>query len=186
MTFFSMVLLALGLAMDAFAVSITGGMVTSSINILFALKIALFFAGFQMIMPWLGWWFGRNIATYMECCNYLIASLLLFLIGFKMAYESFQYKENKQCLNFKSISVLFLLAIATSIDAFAAGVSLSFLGPDIVKALWIIGTTTLLLSLLGVSIGKMLGHVLKRYAELAGGVILILIGLQVLVGHLGG
>ena len=78
-----------------------------------------------------------------------------------MVYESFQYKENKQCLNFKSISVLFLLAIATSMDAFAAGVSLSFLGPDIVKALWIIGTTTLLLSLLGVSIGKMLGHVLK-------------------------
>lgn len=184
MTVFSMVLLAFGLAMDAFAVSITGGMVTSSVNFLFALKIALFFAGFQMLMPWIGWWFGKNIVPYLGCCNYWIASLLLFLIGFKMVYESFHYKDNKQCLNFNSISVLFLLAIATSIDAFAAGVSLSFLGPDIVKALWIIGIITLLLSLLGVSIGKILGHLLKRYAELAGGVILILIGLQVLMGHL--
>lgn len=103
-----------------------------------------------------------------------------------MIYDSFQKTEKKQSINFNSISVLLLLALATSIDAFIAGVSLSFLELDIIKTIIIIGIITLLLSLIGVRIGKVLGYLMERYADLVGGIILIFIGLQILVGHIRG
>ncbi|HPK86899.1 MAG TPA: manganese efflux pump MntP family protein [Atribacterota bacterium] len=183
MSFLSTVLLALGLAMDAFCVSVTGGMVSGTADFVFAFKIALFFAGFQMLMPWVGWHLGQSVAIYLGQYDRWIAFSLLLLIGIKMIYESFQSGEQKPSLNFNSIVTLLLLAIATSVDAFAVGVSFSFLRWDIYKPILIIGIITLLLSLIGVKIGKVLGCLMKRYAELAGGIILILIGLRVLTGY---
>jgi putative Mn2+ efflux pump MntP len=186
MSFLSTIFLAIGLAMDAFTVSITGGIVSSSANMVFALKIGLLFAGFQMIMPLIGWWLGQNIVIYITQYDHWIAFLLLCLVGARMIYESFQKTEKKQSINFNSISVLLLLALATSIDAFIAGVSLSFLELDIIKTIIIIGIITLLLSLIGVRIGKVLGYLMERYAELVGGIILISIGFQILLGHIRG
>lgn len=184
MSFLSTILLALGLAMDAFCVSVTGGMVSGKADFVLAFKVALFFAGFQMLMPWIGWHLGHGIAIYLGQYVRWIAFLLLLLIGVKMIYESFRNQENKSSFNFDRIATLFLLAIATSIDAFAVGVSFSFLRWDIGKPILIIGIITLLLSLIGVKIGKVLGCLIKRYAELVGGIILILIGLRVLTGYI--
>lgn len=185
MSFLSAAFLGVGLAMDAFAVSITGGIVSSSVSFIYAFRIALFFAIFQMVMPWLGWWLGQSIEQYIARYDHWIAFVLLLAIGGKMIYESFQNKE-KRCkpINFNKTSVLLFLAIAVSIDAFIAGVSLSILEADILPIIIIIGLITFLISLIGVKIGKILGCLVEKYAELAGGIILILIGTQVLVQHI--
>lgn len=186
MSFLSTLFLATGLAMDAFAVSITGGIVSSHVSFIYAFKIALFFASFQMIMPWLGWLVGQNLSQYVAYYDHWIAFVFLFVIGGKMIYESFHSKERCKSIKFDKISVLILLAIATSIDAFIAGVSLSILEMDIIRVIVIIGVITLLLSLIGVKIGKNLGCLVEKYAELMGGVILIFISIQVLVSHIRG
>lgn len=186
MPFLSIIFLATGLAMDAFAISITGGIVCTRVSFTFALKVALFFAGFQMIMPWLGWWLGQSISRYIALYDHWIAFVLMFAIGGKMIYESFQNKETCKSFDFNKISVLLILSFAVSVDAFIAGVSLSILEIDIMPVIIIIGMITLLLSLIGVKIGKILGCLVERYAELAGGIILILIGVQILAGHLRG
>ncbi len=186
MSFLSTIFLAFGLAMDAFAVSITGGIVSGTVNLFFAFKIALLFAAFQMIMPLIGWWLGQNIVIYIAQYDHWIAFFLLSLVGAKMIYESFQNKENKQSINFNNLLVLLFLALATSIDAFITGVSLSFLELNIIRVIITIGIITLILSFIGVRIGKVLGCLMERYAELVGGIILIAIGLQVLTGHIRG
>lgn len=181
MTFLSSILLAFGLAMDAFAVSITGGIASPAVSFAFALNIALLFAGFQMAMPLIGWWLGNNTITYIQPYAQWVAFLLLCLIGVRMIYQSFHNKEEGQSIDFSNILVLLFLAVATSIDAFISGVCISFLGLEIVKTIIVIGITTLLLSLIGVGIGKILGSIFGRYAELVGGIILIVIGFQVLI-----
>ena len=186
MSFFQMIFLATGLAMDAFAVSITGGIVATTVSLGYALKIALFFAVFQMMMPWLGWWLGEGVSQYIASYDHWIAFVLLFTIGSRMVYESFQSKENYRPIDFNKTTVLLFLAIATSIDAFIAGISLSILKMNILFVIMTIGIITLLLSLIGVKIGKILGFLGKRYAELAGGIILIVIGIQVLLTHIRG
>ena len=184
MSFLSTIFLAIGLAMDAFAVSITGGIVSTTGSFVYGLRIALFFAGFQMLMPLFGWWLGQSFLVYMERYDHWIAFFLLFAIGGKMLYESFQNKEFCKPIDFNKTSVLFLMATATSIDAFIAGVSLSIFEIDIIMVVIRIGIITLLLSLLGVKIGKILGCFMEKYAELAGGLILILISFQVLAKHI--
>ena len=184
MSFLSAAFLGIGLAMDAFAVSITGGIVSCTVSFVYAFKIALFFAVFQMVMPILGWWLGKSIEQYIASYDHWIAFVLLMAIGGKMVYESFQNKERCKPINFNKISVLLFLAIAVSIDAFIAGVSLSMLEMDILPIIIIIGLITFFLSLIGVKIGKILGFLVEKYAELAGGIILILIGIQVLVQHI--
>ena len=186
MTFLSSILLAFGLAMDAFAVSITGGIASPAVSFAFALNIALLFAGFQMAMPLIGWWLGNNTITYIQPYAQWVAFLLLCLLGAKMIYESFHNKEDNKSINFDSILVLLFLAIATSIDAFVSGICISFLGLGIFKVIIIIGVITLLLSLVGVGLGKVLGHLFGRYAELIGGIILIIIGFQVLTIYIRG
>ncbi len=186
MSYLSTVFLAIGLAMDAFAVSITGGMVSGTISFIYALKIALFFTVFQMIMPYMGWWLGRSAIIYIKSYAHWVAFLMLFFIGAKMIYESFQSKEYGQSINFNSIIVLFFLAIATSIDAFISGMCISFLEIGILKIIIVIGVITLLLSLVGVIIGRILGYMLKKYAELTGGIILIILGFQLLSGYIRG
>lgn len=186
MSFLSTIFLAVGLAMDAFAVSITGGIVsnTGTGSFIYGVKIAFFFAGFQMLMPLLGWWLGQSITNSMAQYDHWIAFVLLFAIGGKMLYESFQNKEACKPVDFSKTSVLLLLAIATSIDAFIAGVSISILEIDIVMVVIRIGIITLLFSLLGVKMGRILGCVMENYAELAGGLILIAISFQVLARHI--
>lgn len=184
MSLLSTIFLATGLAMDAFAVSITGGIVSTGVSFSYALKVALFFAGFQMLMPWIGWRLGQSVSGYITLYDHWIAFVLIFAIGGKMIYESFQNKETCKPFDFNKISVLLILSIAVSIDAFIAGVSLSLLEFNILPVIMVIGIITLLLSLIGVKIGKILGCLVERYAELVGGIILILIGVQILVGHL--
>jgi|LSQX01.3.fsa_nt_gb putative Mn2+ efflux pump MntP len=186
MSFLSTIFLAFGLAMDAFVVSITGGIVSCRVNFAFALNIALLFAGFQMTMPLIGWWLGNNTIIYIQPYAQWIAFLLLCLIGAKMIYESFHNKEQRKSIDFTSIVVLLVLAITTSIDAFVSGVCISFLELDIFKIIMVIGIITLLLSLIGVGLGKALGCLLGRYAELVGGIILIIIGFQVLTMYIRG
>lgn len=184
MSFLSVIFLAIGLAMDAFAVSITGGIVSTFVTFLYAFRIAIFFAGFQMLMPWLGWWLGRSVIDYIARYDHWVAFLLLFGIGGRMIYESFHNEGKCKPINFRKISVLIFLAVAVSIDAFAAGVSLSILEVDIIPIIIIIGLITFLFSLIGVKIGKILGCLVEKYAELAGGIILIFIGAQVLIQHI--
>jgi manganese efflux pump family protein len=186
MSFLAIIFLGIGLAMDAFAVSIAGGIVAPKVSFSYALKIALFFAGFQMIMPWFGWCLGESLSQYIAIYDHWIAFALLFAVGGKMIYESLQSKERCKPLNFNKMSVLLFLAIAVSIDAFIAGVSFSILEMNIIPVIITIGIITLLLSLTGVKIGKILGCLVEKYAELAGGIILIVIGLQVLVTHIRG
>jgi putative Mn2+ efflux pump MntP len=184
MSFLSVIFLAIGLAMDAFAVSITGGIVSDRVNFFYAFKIALFFAIFQMGMPWLGWLLGRGVSQYIASYDHWIAFILLFIIGSRMIYESFQDGEKCKPIDFNKISVLIFLAIATSIDAFIAGVSLSLLEININLVIIVIGLITFFLALIGVRIGKVLGCLVEKYAELTGGVILVIIGIQVLVQHI--
>lgn len=184
MSFISILFLAIALAMDAFAVSITAGIVTAQVTSGYALKIAFCFAGFQMIMPLTGWWLGQALAEYMVRYDHWIAFLLLSGIGGKMIYESYQMKQNCEPINFNKISVLLLLGLATSIDAFITGVGLAMIDGNIVVIIAVIGLITFVLSLLGVKIGKRLGCLVEKKAEVLGGVILILLGLKILAEHL--
>jgi manganese efflux pump family protein len=184
MSILSVIFLAIGLAMDAFAVSITGGIVADKVNFFYAFKIALFFAIFQMGMPWLGWLLGRGVSQYIAKYDHWVAFILLLIVGSRMIYGSFQDGEKCNPLDFNKISVLIFLAIATSIDAFIAGVSLSLLEINIISVIVVIGGVTFFLALIGVRIGKVLGCLVEKYAELTGGIILIIIGIQVLVQHI--
>ena len=165
MTFFELFLIGIGLSMDAFAVSICKGLSMQKIDKKYMLCIALFFGGFQALMPLLGYALGSRFSGYIERFDHWIAFVLLAFIG-----------------NFKE---LFILAVATSIDALAVGVTFAFLQVNIVPAIVIIGCTTFVISLAGVYVGNVFGARYKSRAELTGGVILVLIGLKILLEHLG-
>lgn len=192
MNIISIILIALGLTMDAFAVSLTLGLKTDkAIEKKIALKAGLYFGGFQALMPLIGWLLGVKFSSYIENIDHWVAFVLLFIIGAKMIKESFESDEDesiacdsdnsKECITNKKF---LLLAIATSIDALAVGVSFAFLKVEIVSAVAIIGITTMILSFIAVLIGKKLGELIKNKAEILGGTILILIGLKILVEHL--
>ncbi|MBU3136470.1 manganese efflux pump MntP family protein [Clostridium gasigenes] len=221
----SIFMTAIGLSMDAVAVSIAKGMTVKKNLLRNAIKIALFFGVFQGVMPLIGWFAGRYFENYIKSFDHWIAFILLSVIGGKMIYESLkgnkERKENKedevreidkiekedeiieiqeevsldrdrdscdkQCeikseeLSHKSLTIL---AIATSIDALAVGVSFAFLEVSIIPAATIIGLTTFILCIAAVLIGKKLGCILQKYAEIIGGVILIIIGINILIEHL--
>lgn len=203
MSLISLLFIAIGLSMDAFAVSVTNGISIKNLRNRDAIKIALFMGGFQGIMPLIGWVAGIGFKDYITKYDHWIALILLSIIGGKMIYESVkELKENsrvnkdelevivdkedkevndKQRLNNK---VLLLLAIATSIDALAVGVSFAFLDINIVGAALIIGITTYIISFIGVKIGKKCGVLFKNKAEIAGGILLILIGVKILLEHI--
>lgn len=177
-----------GLAMDAFAVSICKGLGMKKINHFHAFMISLFFGGFQALMPFIGWIAGRSFASYIESIDHWIAFVLLVIIGGKMLFETMkeelpdtEEQEKTDSLDYKE---LFLLAIATSIDALAVGVSLAFLGVNIWLAIAIIGIVTFAISYAGVGIGYQFGHRFEKGAQIAGGIILIMIGLKILLEHL--
>ena len=167
--------------MDAFAVSITSGITIKRLHINHALKIALFFGLFQAIMPIIGWLAGLSLRDYISAVDHWIAFGLLSFIGCKMIYESITVQSSKKEINPLNVYVLLVLSIATSIDALAVGISFAFLKVSIVTPVIIIGTVTFLLSYLGVYIGDRIGHFFENKIEIAGGILLIGIGIKILV-----
>jgi len=184
MNIISIIFIAFGLAMDAFAVSITSGITIKSLKINNALKIAAFFGLFQAIMPIIGWLAGLSFREIISDVDHWIAFGLLFLIGCKMIYESSKMEVDNNKINPLNLYVLLMLSIATSIDALAIGLTLSFLNVSIILPSIIIGTITFLLSVIGVYFGNKFGHYFERKIEMVGGFILIGIGIKILIEHL--
>lgn len=184
MSLLSLFLLAVGLSMDAFAVSICKGLATSKITFKKAAVVGLWFGGFQALMPTLGYLVGYRFQEKITALDHWIAFILLFIIGANMVREAFSKEE--ECANASlAFKEMFLLAVATSIDALAVGVTFAFLpNVPILPAVTFIGVVTFLFSAAGMKIGNIFGTRYKSKAELTGGVILILIGIKILVEHL--
>lgn len=178
------IFIAFGLAMDAFAVSITSGLTIKHLRINNALKIAMFFGSFQAIMPLIGWSAGLGFRDFISGVDHWVTFGLLSIVGCKMIYESSKMGSNEKKIDPLNVYVLFVLSIATSIDALAVGLSLSFLNVPIAFPAIIIGVVAFLLSLVGVYIGNRIGHFFERKIEIIGGVILIGIGIKILIEHL--
>ena len=186
MGIFELILIAVGLSMDAFAVAVCKGLSMQRIDRRDALLLGVFFGGFQALMPLLGYLLGSGFAGYIERWDHWIAFVLLAFIGGNMIRESFEGEEEDcGCYEPLRYRELFTLAVATSIDALAVGVSFAFLSVTILPAVTLIGCTTFALTLVGVWVGNLFGARYKSRAELTGGVILILIGLKILLEHLG-
>lgn len=187
--FFTLFFMGVGLAMDAFAVSICKGLSMRKVNKKQCLIIGLFFGGFQALMPLVGWLLGSQFEQYITNVDHWIAFVLLSFIGGKMILEAVKEKEEDIEIQEMDpplkIKEMFILAIATSIDALAVGITFAFLNVPIVEAITIIGVTTFLISVLGVYVGNFFGNKYKKRAELAGGIILVLIGLKILLEHIG-
>lgn len=175
--------IALGLAMDAFAVSVASGVTLRCFRIKHALRIALFFGGFQAVMPILGWLAGLTLKEVISRFDHWIAFGLLVIIGVKMIIESFGLNDENEKCDTIDIGTLLLLAIATSIDALAVGVTFAFLDMAILTPILIIGIVTFGLSLAGVFIGDKLGHFFEKRIEIIGGLILIGIGIKIVLEH---
>lgn len=176
-------LIAVGLSMDAFAVSICKGLSLGKIKLKHMAIAGLWFGGFQGLMPAIGYLVGSLFADKIVAIDHWIAFLLLAFIGGSMIKESFEEDEEMDaCMDPKC---MFILAVATSIDALAVGVSFAFLQVSIVWSVLFIGVVTFVFSAVGVKIGSIFGAKYKSKAELAGGIVLILIGLKILLEHLG-
>ena len=184
MNLVTIIIIAVGLAMDAFAVSIASGVTLKEVRLSYALRIALFFGGFQAVMPLIGWLVGSSFSSYIAAFDHWVAFGLLAFIGGKMIYESTILKEAEKKTDPRKLIVLFVLAIATSIDALAVGLSFSFLDVTIVEPVIIIGLITFLLSFAGVYIGTKAGSMFENKIEIIGGVILIGVGIKILIEHL--
>ena len=182
-------LLGVGLAMDAFAVSICKGLAMRKVNKKQAVIIALFFGGFQAIMPVIGWLLCKGFQNYIEAFDHWIAFALLAFIGVKMIIETLREKEDDVVIEEMDppldMKEMLMLAIATSIDALAVGISLAALDRPIVESAAIIGVVTFVISIIGVYIGNFFGNRYKKRAELTGGIILVLIGVKILCEHMG-
>ena len=189
MSFFEIFMIGVGLSMDAFAVSICKGLNMRKLDKVQTLVIAFFFGGFQALMPFVGWLLGKQFEAYITSFDHWIAFVLLAFIGGKMIWDVFKGddKDESCCEEGAKLDVkeLFMLAIATSIDALAVGISFAFLQVNIVSAITLIGCTTFVISAAGVFIGHKFGSKYEDKASLAGGIILILIGLKILLEHLG-
>lgn len=183
MSHFELFAIAFGLSMDAFAVAISKGLCMSRVRYKYALITGLFFGGFQAMMPLVGYFLGVQFEDYLTTVDHWIIFALLFLIGINMILES-RKEEKEKCdtLNLKNMTIL---SLATSIDALAVGITFAFLHADIISSVTVIGLTTFVLSFAGVVIGNLFGSRFKAKAEIAGGIILILIGTKILLEHLG-
>lgn len=185
MTLTSLFLIAVGLSMDAFAVSICKGLALQKIKFRHCLIAGLWFGGFQALMPAIGFFVGYRFQDKITFLDHWIAFLLLALIGGNMIRESLSKEEEETDASLK-IKDMFVLAVATSIDALAVGVSFSFIpNLPIIPAVIFIGAITFTLSAMGVKVGSIFGTKYKSKAELTGGIILILMGTKILLEHLG-
>ncbi|MDE7063381.1 MAG: manganese efflux pump MntP family protein [Lachnospiraceae bacterium] len=187
--FITLLLMGVGLAMDAFAVSICKGLAMRKVNKKQCFVIALFFGGFQALMPAIGWLLGSRFEQYIVSVDHWIAFILLGFIGGKMIWEAAREKEDQDIVEQLdaplNIKELLVMALATSIDALAVGITFAFLGTPILEASLIIGITTFIICVIGVYVGNFFGSKYKRKASFAGGMILVLLGIKILWEHLG-
>ena len=184
MTILELFILAVGLSMDAFAVAVCKGLAIGKINMKHALIVGLWFGGFQALMPLIGYLLGSSFAEYIAAVDHWIAMILLALIGVNMVRES-RDKDPEHADPSLGFKTMLVMAVATSIDALAVGVTFAFLEVRILPAVSFIGVVTFLLSALGVKIGSIFGTKYKSKAELTGGIILILLGLKIFLEHMG-
>ena len=185
MGFVELFLIAVGLSMDAFAVSICKGLGMSRLNVRQALVIALFFGGFQALMPTLGWALGEQFAHYVTAVSHWIAFALLAFIGGKMLWDAFHEDDDESIDASLDLRELVVLAVATSIDAFAVGVTFAFLDVAIAPSVALIGITTFVISFAGVAMGHQFGSRWEKPSTIAGGIVLVAIGVKVLLEGLG-
>ncbi len=185
MGFVEIFLIGVGLSMDAFAVSICKGLSMSRVNYKHVAVIALFFGGFQAFMPFIGWALGSQFAAFITPVDHWIAFILLAFVGGKMLWDAFHEDDEDDDRPFVlDLKELLMLAIATSIDALAVGISFAFLQVDIVWAITVIGLTTFVLSFIGVAVGNAFGSRFEKPSTILGGIVLILIGFKILLEHL--
>lgn len=183
MDLLSLFLIAVGLSMDAFAVSVCKGLATPKYKLKYSMICGAWFGGFQALMPAVGYLLGVNFKKYITAIDHWIAFVLLALIGFNMIREALKNDDESADPSFSAKSMS-LLAVATSIDALAIGITFAFLDVNIVAAVLFIGVCTFVISAAGVKIGSAFGTRFKSKAEIAGGAILIILGLRILVEHL--
>ena len=177
-----MFILAVGLAMDAFAVSICKGLSLGRTRLGHCVTAGVYFGGFQALMPLVGYLLGIRFQVLIQSIDHWIAFILLFIIGFNMIREA---REEEECSAAMDFRAMLPLAVATSIDALAVGVTFAFLNVDIVPAVTFIGVVTFVMSAVGIKIGSAFGIRYKAKAEILGGAVLILMGLKILLEHLG-
>ncbi len=183
MEIITLLLIAIGLSMDAFAVSVSNGMTIRHQRTNHALRIGIAFGSFQALMPLIGWSAGLSLRDLISGVDHWIAFGLLSLIGCKMIYESTKMDGQRKEVPSLSPWMLLMLSIATSIDALAVGISFAILNISIMTPILVIGTVTFVLSFLGVLIGNKAGHFFEKKIEILGGLILIGIGIKILIEH---
>ncbi|MBE5929721.1 MAG: manganese efflux pump [Lachnospiraceae bacterium] len=183
MGLFDLFVIAVGLSMDAFAVAICKGLSVKKVTVKHGLIVGLYFGGFQAAMPLLGFLLGSSFAKYIEAFDHWVAFVLLGIIGINMIRES-REKEEEINASF-GLKAMLPMAVATSIDALAVGISFAFMRVQIGWAVLFIGVITFTLSAIGVKLGNLFGAKYKSAAELSGGIILILLGTKILLEHLG-
>ena len=189
MGFVELFLIAVSLSMDAFAVSVCKGLCMKRLDVRQAVVIALFFGGFQALMPLAGWALGTQFEALITPVDHWIAFVLLGIIGSKMLWDAFHEDdpEDLACPTDGKLDLreLVMMAIATSIDALAVGITFAFLRVDIAVSVGLIGITTFVPSIVGVAVGHRFGAKYEKPATIVGGIVLILIGLKILLEHLG-
>ena len=187
--FIELFVIGVGLSMDAFAVAVCKGLGMKMVNWRHAFVIALMFGGFQGLMPLIGWALGSQLTSLIEPVDHWIAFILLVFIGGKMLWDAFRGDDGCEtcgCAEEKlDMRELLMMAVATSIDALAVGVTFAFLGVNVMATVVVIGVTTFALSFVGVVVGNRFGARFEKPATVAGGVVLVLIGLKILLEHLG-
>lgn len=184
MSLWELFVIAVGLSMDAFAVSICKGLSVSRVQVKHVVAVGLYFGGFQALMPLVGYFLGRQFQSLITSVDHWIAFVLLALIGLNMVREA-RSGEAEDVNDSFSFKTMLPLAVATSIDALAIGVTFAFLKVSIIPAVSFIGVTTFILSAVGLMIGNLFGIRFKSKAELFGGIVLILMGIKILLEHLG-
>ncbi len=188
MSFITLSLIALSLSLDAFAVAVATGTTLKTIKVSFAfrytMRVSLFFGFFQALMPMIGWFAGKGIIKYIERWDHYVILGILCIIGLKMIYESIFLKEEENKNKILSFYELFILAIATSLDALAIGISLSLLNVSIFFSAFVIGMITFIVSAIGIKIGKTLGHLFENKLAILGGLVLIGIGVKIFIEHI--
>lgn len=182
MTILEIILIAIGVSMDAFAVSICKGLSVRKIEYRYILNVGLWFGGFQCLMPIIGYYLGSTFSEYVTDIDHWIAFILLSIIGFNMIRESLSKDDNEHLPDF-SVKNMSMMAVATSIDALAIGITFSFLNVEIISSSILIGVTTFIFSGIGFIFGIFFGNKFKSKAEFTGGCILFLIGVNILIEH---
>lgn len=184
MSILSVMLIALSLTFDTFAVSVTAGLVENKIKLWQAVKIALIFAFLQAIFPVIGWVLGVQISSFVNAYQHWVAFVLLLIIGSKMVFDALKNEEQKKTLDIFDIKVVFILGMATSIDALFIGLSFAFVDVNIWLAAFLIGFFTYFVAMIGMLIGKKAGHLFGQKAEIIGGLVLVTIGVKILLENI--